>query len=206
MRNKIVSIALGIGMILCVGAANAMVLLTQEQALKEMFPDADRIVPQTKTPSDAELARIKTRLGGALVHFQRGSESASVQEKTDFTFYVGYRKNQPVGVALVEEQPGKWGPVTYIIMLDPATVKVKNLAVMSYEEKRGRPIARRNFLDQFTGRGTSDALKVHKDIRAVSGATISSDATCFAVRKAIIVCEELVAGTDMLAAGELKAK
>jgi hypothetical protein len=200
MKNKITMMALGIGMAFGLGAANAMVLLTQEQALKEMFPDADRIVPQTKATVDAELARIKARLGGALVHFQRGSESASVQEKTDFTFFVGFRKNELVGVALVEEQPGKWGPVTYIILLDPATVKVKNLAVMSYEEKRGRPIARRNFLDQFLGKGTSDALKVHKDIRAVSGATISSDATCFAVRKAIVICEELIGGPDKLMA------
>ena len=202
MKKTIATTALGIWMILGLGAANGMVLLTQEQALKEMFPDADRVVPQTKTPVDAELARIKGRLGGALVHFQRGSESASVREKTDFTFYVGYRKDVPVGVALVEEQPGKWGPVTYIIMLDPSTSKVKNLAVMSYEEKRGRPIARRNFLDQFLGKGPADALKVHKDIRAVSGATISSDATCFAVRKAIIVCEELIGGPDKLMAGK----
>ena len=47
--------------------------------------------------------------------------------------------------------------------------------------------------------GGADALKVHKDIRAVSGATISSEATCFAVRKATVLCEELVAGSDKLA-------
>ena len=199
MKSKTMTTILGISMILGIYAANAMTLLTQEQALKEMFPNADRIVPQTKTPADAELAKIKARLGGALVHFQRGSESASVQEKSEFTFYMGYQKNQPIGIAMIEEQPGKWGPVTYIIMLDPSTAKVKNLAVMSYEEKRGRPIARRNFLDQFLGKGTADALKVHKDIRAVSGATISSEATCFAVRKATVLCEELVAGSDRLA-------
>jgi len=200
MKNKVAKMVLGIGMIVCVHAVHGMTLLTQDQALKEMFPGADRIVPQTKTPPDAELARIKARLGGTLVHFQRGSESASVQEKSEFTFYVGYQKDRPVGIALIEEQPGKWGPVTYIILLDPSTAKVKNLAVMSYEEKRGRPIARRNFLDQFLGKGTADALKVHKDIRAVSGATISSEATCFAVKKATVLCEELIAGPDKLMA------
>jgi Na+-translocating ferredoxin:NAD+ oxidoreductase RnfG subunit len=200
MKGKIVKMAVGIGTILGIHAASAMTLLTQEQAMKEMFPNADRVVAQTRTPADAELAKIKARLGGTLVHFQRGSESASVQEKSEFTFYVGYLKNQPIGVALIEEQPGKWGPVTYIIMMDPSTAKVKNLAVMSYEEKRGRPIARRNFLDQFLGKGSADAFKVHKDIRAVSGATISSDATCFAVKKATVLCEELVGGPDKLAA------
>ena len=200
MKSKMVKMATGIGVILGIYASNAMTLLTQEQAFKEMFPNADRIIPMTKAPADAELAKIKARLGGAFVHFQKGSESGSVQEKSEFTFYVAYQKTQPVGIAVIEEQPGKWGPVTYIIMMDPTTAKVKNLAVMSYEEKRGRPIARRNFLDQFLGKGTADALKVHKDIRAVSGATISSDATCFAVRKATILCEELIAGSDKLAA------
>jgi Na+-translocating ferredoxin:NAD+ oxidoreductase RnfG subunit len=191
MRGKITTTGLAVGVILCFNAAHAMILLTQEQAFKEMFPDADRIVTQSKMPLDAELAKVKAQLGGTLVHFQRGSESASVQENKEFTFYIGYKNNQPTGIAMIEEQPGKWGPVTYIIMMDPTTSKVKNLAVMSYEEKRGRPIARRNFLDQFIGKGSADALKVHKDIRAVSGATISSEATCFAVKKAIALIQEL---------------
>ena len=61
---------------------------------------------------------------------------------------------------------------------------------MAYQEKRGRPIARNNFLDQFTGKGSSNPITLNKDIRAISGATISSDATCFAVKKVIAFYEE----------------
>ena len=63
---------------------------------------------------------------------------------------------------------------------------------MSYKEKRGRPIARKSFLKQFIGKRSGDPVQVRKDIRAISGATISSDATCFAVKKAIAIVETVI--------------
>jgi electron transport complex protein RnfG len=91
------------------------------------------------------------------------------------------------GVAVVEVQPGKWGPVTYIVALDAYGSKVVNLAVMSYTEKRGRPISTKRFLGQFTGKTAASPLTVGKDIDAVSGATISSRATAFAVKKVLLL-------------------
>lgn len=169
----------------------AITLLTKEQALKEMFPDSDKIETQNRVLTAAEISAVKARLGGKLIHFQKGSASKEVEETTKYDFYFGIKDNQKASVAVIEEQPGKWGPVEFIILLDPNTAKVKNLAVMSYQEKRGRPIARKNFLDQFVGKGSEDALAVRKDIRAISGATISSDCACFAVKKVIALYETL---------------
>ncbi len=169
----------------------AMRLLTKEEALKQMFPDAQKIENSTRSLSVDELAKIKNRLGGQLVHYQEGSKSQAVQERHEYHFYYSVVNGEKTGVAIIEEQPGKWGPVEFIIALDPLTAKVKNLAVMSYEEKRGRPIARNNFLNQFIGKGSKDPIQIRKDIRAISGATISSDCTCFAVKKAIAMYEEL---------------
>jgi len=131
-------------------------------------------------------------LGGSLVHFQKGSESEAVSETTEFEFFYGIKEGKKTSVAIIDQQPGKWGPVVYVILLDMKTAKVKDMAVMSYKEKRGRPIARKNFLKQFFGKGSSDPIKVRKDIRAISGATISSNATCFAVKKAIAVVEAII--------------
>lgn len=169
----------------------AMRLLTKEEALKQMFPDAQSVVNNTRALTMEEVDKIKARLGGQLVHYQEGSKSEKMEEKLEYHFYYSIVNGQKTGVAIIEAQPGKWGPVEFCIALDPKTAKVKNLAVMSYEEKRGRPIARNNFLNQFIGKGSQDPLQVRKDIRAISGATISSDCTCFAVRKAIVVFEEL---------------
>lgn len=178
-------------------SSHAVVLLTKEQALKEMFPDVDQVITETHALTAAEIATIKQRLGGSLVHYQEGSKSEAVSEATSYDFYIGVKNNQKVRMAIIEEQPGKWGPVTFIIAIDITTGKVNNLAVMSYQEKRGRPIARRNFLDQFIGKTSLNSISVRgengvaRDIRAISGATISSDCTCFSVKKVIAIYEEV---------------
>ena len=69
--------------------------------------------------------------------------------------------------------------------------------MMSFTEKRGRPIARRNFLKQFIGKGSRDPLKMRKDYRGITGATISSKATCFAVKKISALYEVLYLQKDM---------
>lgn len=177
--------------------AHAVVLLTKEQALQEIFPDVDKVVTENHVLTAAEIASIKERLGGSLVHYQEGSKSEAVAEVTTNDFYIGIKNNQRVRMAIIEEQPGKWGPVTFIIAVNISTGKVDNLAVMAYQEKRGRPIARRNFLEQFVGKTSSDPISVRgengvaRDIRAISGATISSDCTCFAVKKVIALYESV---------------
>lgn len=179
------------------GTSSAVILLTKEQALKEMFPDVDQVVTENHVLTAAEISTIKQRLGGSLVHYQEGSKSAAVVEANSYEFYIGIKNNKKVRMAIIEEQPGKWGPVSFIVAIDISGGKVNNLAVMAYQEKRGRPIARRNFLDQYISKTSSDPISVRgkngvaRDIRAISGATISSDCTCFAVRKVIALFEEV---------------
>lgn len=186
------------GLVLIVNKCFAIELLNKEKALKKMFPDEKNIVTEVRALTDDEIARIKERLGGKLVHFQKGSKlkkskaAAEVEKGTiEYTFYFVEKDGIREKVAVIEEQPGKWGTVKFIIALNAKTAKVENLAVMAYKEKRGRPIARRNFLKQFIGKGSDDKIKVRKDIRAISGATISSDSTCFAVKKVIVLYEEV---------------
>ena len=175
----------------------AVTLLTKEQALKKMFPDVDEVKTSNHVLTDDEITKIKERLGGALVHFQKGSQSEDVSEAHKYDFYIGMKNNTVARIAIIEEQPGKWGPVEFIIAIDANTGKVNNLAVMAYKEKRGRPIARNNFLKQFFGKGISDPISVksgkgiRRDIRAISGATISSDCACFAVKKVLALYDNV---------------
>ncbi len=169
----------------------AVRLLSEKIALKKMMPDVEKIVAEKRTISDQEKVKIKERLGGIMVFHQPGSESEKIYERSEYTFHFGMKGGSKSKVAVVEKQPGKWGPVEYIIALDVKTAKVTDLAVMSFTERRGRPIARRNFLKQFIGKGNRDALKIRKDIRGITGATISSAATCFAVRKISALYEVL---------------
>ena len=189
--------------IIFTASAFAVTLLTKEQALKEMYPDITDIKTVTHVLSAGEIAAIKEKMGGKLVHFQKGSRSEGVAEATTYDFYIGMKDGKPVRMAVIEEQPGKWGPVKFIIAIDATTGKINNMAVMSYKEKRGRPIARKNFLSQFFGKGDSDPISVksakgvRKDIRAISGATISSDATCFAARKVVAIYNNVFKQIDL---------
>ncbi|MBM3331295.1 FMN-binding protein [candidate division WOR-3 bacterium] len=170
------------------GPAGAVVLLNHDAALKAMFPDAGKVLPEATALTAEQIAAVKAVCGGKWTMYPAGAKTDDVAVNDTVTFYFGTKDGKKTGVAVMEMQPGKWGPVHYIVALD-LTGKVTNMAVMSYVEQRGRPISTRRFLEQFIGKTSKSALSVGKDVDAVSGATISSRATAFAVKKAIALYE-----------------
>lgn len=188
-------IIVGVVAVICLSfvlSANcyAMRLLTKEEALKKVFgPDA-QIVTETKELVEPVLSKVKERLGGSMSYFQKGSQSKEVETKTSLDFYFAVKDGQKAGVAIIDKEPGKWGPVEFIIALDLQGA-VTRVEVLSYEEKRGQPIARHSFLSQYEGKTSKSKLEVNKDITGISGATISSRCATFAVKKAIVLYEEL---------------
>ncbi len=171
----------------------AFQLMSTEDALKQIFGTKPDIVEETKELEGKELDQIKERLGGKLHDLQEGSESARVEAEDEVTFYFAEQDGKRYGVATVVAEPGKWGPVTFIIAMDPKGT-VRTVKVLSYEEKRGRPIARSSFLNQFKGKSSDDPVKVGQDISGISGATISSRSAAFAVRKAIAMYDVFYGG------------
>ncbi len=172
------------------GTCYAMRLLTQEEALKKVFSPDVKIVTESKELVEPVFSSVKERLGGNLVYYQKGSKSENVEAKTSFDFYFATKDGKKTGVAIIDAEPGKWGPVEFIIAMDLQGV-VTRVEVLSYQEKRGQPIARHSFMSQFEGKTGKSPLKLDKDITGVSGATISSNCAIFAVKKAIVLFEEL---------------
>ena len=177
-------------MLVTTAAGLAFTLLTKEKALKEVFWSGAQIETETKELSGDTLMNIKKRLGGSLEFFQEGSESKRVEGATSIDFHFGLKDGKKRGLAIIDVQPGKWGPVEFIIAMDVKGT-VKKVRVMSYQEQRGRPIARNSFLNQYRGKSSSSLMEVGKDIVGVSGATISSRAATFSVKKAIVIYEEV---------------
>ena len=168
----------------------AFTLLTKEQALKEVFWSGAQIETESVELTGETLENIKKRLGGSMVYEQQGSESAKVKEKHTVEFNFGLKDGKKRGVAIIDTEPGKWGPVEFITAMDLKGT-VKKVRVMSYQEQRGRPIARNSFLNQYRGKSSRSPMTVGKDIVGISGATISSRAATFAVKKAIVIYEEV---------------
>jgi Na+-translocating ferredoxin:NAD+ oxidoreductase RnfG subunit len=119
------------------GVSYAVRILDKEEALERLFGSDVKVTIETKELNGNKLSIIKKRLGGKLVHFQEGSKSEMVTSATKVDFYVVTKDGKKVGVAIIDVEPGKWGPVEFIIGLNGSGI-VKRVEVMAYKEKRGQ--------------------------------------------------------------------
>lgn len=169
----------------------AITLLIKEEALERLFPDADEITEQKITASSKQINAIKQALGGKLVHTLKGTEAYELDAQKEFIFYFGKKTGKVIGVALILKEPGKWGLIKFIVRMSPEPA-IEAVAVMEYKETRGRPIAAQSLLKQFVGKSLNAPFALGRNIQAISGATVSSEAACFTVKKALILYKELV--------------
>jgi Na+-translocating ferredoxin:NAD+ oxidoreductase RnfG subunit len=170
--------------------SQAIRYLTREQALKTAFPGADSITEEKKVIAGTDLENIKRKLKGRLVAWDRAATKDATPERVEYSFFFPVKNNQKTAVAVVEEQPGKWGPMEFLVVLS-MDGSVQNILMMSHEETKARPICRRAFFKQFFNKTAKDPLQIGRDVYAVTGATVSSDAVAFAVKKVAVMYEEL---------------
>ncbi|MDP2646386.1 MAG: FMN-binding protein [Desulfobacterales bacterium] len=173
----------GLSLIIAAGSF-AFTVLTREDAMKQVFFPGAVIETETKELDAATLEKVKGQLGGALVFHGEGSEAKGDEASNKIEFIFAKKDGKRLGVAIIDSQPGKWGPVIFITTMNVQGV-IKSVKVMEYSEVRGRPIARSSFLNQFNGKTVNSTLEVGKDIVGISGATISSQAAVFSVKKCL---------------------
>ena len=189
-RKMMLGVTVIFSLLVAAAVCLAFTLLTKEEALKEAFWSGAEIEKETVELTGETLEKITSRLGGSLIYFQEGSESERVAGTTTVDFYFAKKDGQRRGVAIIDVEPGKWGPVEFITAMTVDGI-VKNVRVMAYQEQRGQPIARLAFVNQYQGKSSNSTLQVGKDIVGISGATISSRCATFAVRKALVIYEEV---------------
>jgi Na+-translocating ferredoxin:NAD+ oxidoreductase RnfG subunit len=102
-----------------------------------------------------------------------------------------------LGFARVRNVKGKDQPITYLVAIDPGDA-LKDVDVLVYREPYGGEVAYEPWRKQFRGKKTGAPLVVGKDIRNISGATISSHSVTLGVRQTLA---EL---TTWHAAGKIK--
>jgi Na+-translocating ferredoxin:NAD+ oxidoreductase RnfG subunit len=89
-----------------------------------------------------------------------------------------------LGFAQVRNVKGKDQPITFLVAIDPKDA-LKDIDVLVYREPYGGEVAYEPWRKQFRGKGKEAPLEVGKDIRNISGATISSHSVTLGVRKAL---------------------
>ncbi len=157
-------------------------LSTVQETLQILLPDASEIREEVKVLREEQRQEIEEKIRVKL----------DPELDKEFTFFIGSANGKIVGYVIEDAVRGKWGPIHYLLSLDPSG-KVKDVIVLEYKEKRGKPVAKRRFLKQFIGKTIRDRIKLKKDIQGVSGATISSRVLTNGIRKSVYIFTEIYA-------------
>lgn len=153
--------------------------MTVEEALRTLFPEAQNIETHIQTLSDEQMKIIEESAGVSL----------NPDYERKFRFFIAKNENGSIaGYAGEDAVPGKWGPIHYMLAIDPDG-RIRDVIVLEYQEKRGRPVAENRFIKQFRKKTVEDDLKIMRDIRGVTGASISSNGMTNGIRKMMHIYE-----------------
>jgi Na+-translocating ferredoxin:NAD+ oxidoreductase RnfG subunit len=154
------------------------VYLTEAEAPAAVFPEADRF-ERRDIASTPELRRqISERLG----------ETRPTVWESSYRVFAAYREGVRVGTAVIVEEIGKHRPITFIVGIG-SDGRVADVAVMAYREPYGGEVRSSRFLRQYRGKGLADPLLPGRDVRNITGATLSARAIGRGVKKAIALLE-----------------
>ncbi|HHT9119989.1 MAG TPA: FAD:protein FMN transferase [Candidatus Hypogeohydataceae bacterium YC41] len=151
------------------------VFLTEEEALKRVFPEAEEILTDRLLLSAEDRKTLEDRLGRKL--FEEG-----------FLVYIGRKGGEVLGYAVITQEVGKFHPFDFIVAVRPDG-KIKNIVVLVYRESRGGEVARKRFTHQFIGKSLKNPLSIDKDIINITGATMSVVCMCEGVRKVLALVD-----------------
>lgn len=169
----------------------AEVYLTEEEALKLMFPKSERIKKDLlRIPTDKKVM-IEERIGWKF------PEDA-------FEVYIGETGTQVDGYALVQNTIGKHKPMTYMVGVDN-TGHVLNVELLVFREARGSEVRTKRFNVQYEGKTVSDPVRLNKDIINISGATMSVRSMTAGIKRVLVLVDEFYLkpaglGSDAMAA------
>jgi Na+-translocating ferredoxin:NAD+ oxidoreductase RnfG subunit len=152
------------------------VYLTEEEALKILFPKAQKIQAEELRLTPDQKVRIQDRIGWKFPEESFRSFKAGTDGKVD-------------GYAVIQETIGKHRPITYIVGITPQG-KVFDVEIMVYRESKGSEVRRKRFNAQYEGKTTQDPISINKDIINITGATMSVRSVSAGVKRALILVEE----------------
>lgn len=155
------------------------------QAVKTFIPKDAKIFKTTKGLSSAQKKRLEQDYGW-------------VPKKDKYVFYVGKKKKEPVAYVFVVPEIFNTCFHKYAVGMKPSGEVIETV-IVELSCPRAFPINRKSFLSQFKEKEHKHPLTVRSDIDAVTGATLSSEATATATRKAVSLHNLFFAGAKSIA-------
>jgi Na+-translocating ferredoxin:NAD+ oxidoreductase RnfG subunit len=135
-----------------VQVAYAAQYMTEGQAQHAAFPDATGFEPATLS-SDA-------------------LKSVAAAPGWSPKIWQALRDGKGIGWLLVDQVIGKSEQITYAVALD-AKGAVTSVEILDYRESHGGEIRLAGWRKQFVGKTAADPVDLNRDIRNISGATLS---------------------------------
>lgn len=144
-------------------------------SLRKIFGDSISVITTVIQLSPDEKAKITQR-------------SRNIVMNDTAIVYICTTHGKVGGYGFVDDVKGKDRLITYLVAVNP-TGSVKDIDVLVYRESYGGEIAYESFRKQFRKKTAQDKLKPGKDIKNISGATISVHAITNGVRKILSMFE-----------------
>ncbi len=94
------------------------------------------------------------------------------------------RGDSLLGFAVVRNVRGKDQPITFLVAIDTLD-RLRDVDILAYREPYGGEVAYEAWRRQFRGKSAADSLRVGREIRAISGATISVQAVTLGVKQSL---------------------
>lgn len=149
--------------------------LTLEDAQKACFPKGTKF---TSAPVNLTPTQVKA------IEEASGIEVLSREQRV----WKVMKNSEFDGWFIVDEVIGKHEWITYALALKPDGV-VQSVEIMDYRESYGYQIRNADWRHQFVGKKKDSKLRLHDDIRNISGATLSCRHVTEGVRRLLAFYE-----------------
>lgn len=155
-------------------AAFAVDYLSAGQAMRAMFPEADRFDAQALTLDAARMQALQAQ----------GVAARSAH----WTVEVARQGPRTLGYVVVDRVIGKFELIDYAVgvAVDGA---VRQVEILSYRESHGAEVRLPAWRKQFAGKTASAPLQVGQDINNISGATLSCGHVTDGVKRIVAVLD-----------------
>ena len=154
----------------------AEVFLTEEEALKLMFPKSEQIRKDILRLNQDQKSLVESRIGWKF------PEEA-------FEVYIGETGTTVDGYAMVQNTIGKHKPMTYMVGVDRKG-HVLNVELLVFRESRGSEVRTKRFNVQYEGKSVLDPVRINRDIINISGATMSVRSMTAGVKRVLVLVDE----------------
>lgn len=166
---------------LLVFTTGARVYMTEEEALRIAFPEASRIEARRFELGEAARVELSSALG-----YRIRERSVVLHEAMNGDALLGH--------GIFMREVGKRLPMTFFVAIGPGG-SVDQVLLLEFREPRGYEVEAEAFRRQYRGRTVRDPIRRGRDIRNVSGATMSVDAMSRGVRRALVLYDHLLRPT-----------